>query len=551
MAVIKRLPLNIELMDINKMIKERGILEVTSTLIHTSSSTEFHPDGLFSERIFGEIASPERHLRHGYINLRCRVFHPIVFQNLQSIKRFYVEIISGKSYAIWNKQEKDFERADEFDEGADTGFVFFLTHFPEIEFKKNASLKRNDKIDVIEKYKDRILIDKLIVIPAGIRDIKEDAGRQEKDSINSLYASVLNNARAMPDGADMDPIFNQVHYAIQRKVMEVYEYLLEMTTGKTGYFEGKYGARDVALGTRNVITATSLEATDPTSPQYHKVDETKVPLYQAAKGVQPLIVHYIRTVFYSPIITDSADNVPLIDPETLQLTYVTVDDKDKDAMITSEGILKTIDKFRDPEFRFRSVSARAGGKPYYLYLVYDDKDKIYVFRNIFEFKQIFEELKKPFDPHKVRPLSYAEMLYVATYVSTKDKFGTITRYPVTDNNSIYPTRTHLISTSPARVVKWITHADTETGLQLPEYPVLSAKFVDALLLHPSKLKGLAADFDGDTVSWIPLLSNEVTKECEKYVHDKSNFIEPSGLPVTVCDDLCAITMYALTSNPKK
>lgn len=548
-------PLNIRIMDVNNFIKTRGLQEVTSSFVHASSSNQFHPDGLFSETIFGPIASEERFKRHGYIKLNCRVFHPVAFQNLQSIKRFYVEIMAKRAYAIWDPEQADFIKAVEGDEGADTGYAFFLSHFNEIDFKKNRSLSRNDKINVLTKYKDKILIDKIIVIPAGIRDIKEEGDRVEKDSINSLYTSIMANAKNMLDGDDLDPICDNVHYTIQRKVLEVHDYLIDMFSGKTGFAEGKYGHRSIVNGTRNVITATSLESTDPSSPQYHKIDETKVPLFQCAKGFLPLVTHYIKTVFYSPIIGDTSDNVALIEPDTLKLTYVPIDPKDKDKLITSDGIMKTIDLFRDPEFRFKPVSATSttdyGSKELYLYMLYDEGDKIYVFRDVVELKMTFERIGKPFDPSKVRPMSYAEMIYVATYVSSKGKYGTVTRYPVTDENSIYPAKTHLVTTAPSRIVQWVANIESEQSFELPEYPVLNGQFIDALTVHPSKLKGLQGDFDGDTVSWIPIYSREANEECEKYVNNISNFVMASGQPVTGCDDICNITMYALTAEPPK
>lgn len=545
-------PLNLQLMNVEKFIQDNHLMEVTSPFIHEPSSTAMDSKGIFSEVIFGEMASQSRLVKMGYIRLNCRVFHPKVFQNLQQLKRFYVEIMSAKSYAIWNPVEKDFERAGEDEEGADTGFTFFLKHFNDINFAKNASLKRNDKIEVITKYKDRLFIDKCLVCPAGWRDLTDVDGRVEKDSINTLYIGLLERAKAMPPGSDMDPIYDSVHYSIQRKVLEIYEYLLEFMRGKRGFFEAKFGARSVTLGTRNVIASSSMEAASPDSPQFHKQDEVKVPLYQAAKGYSPLVVYWLKSLFYGPIIQQGVDQIPLIDPETLQLAYVMIDDKDKDTLLTSEGILKMVDRFRDEEYRWRAVTARANGKEYYLYMVYDDGDEISVVRNIEEFKTAYKYShndKLP-DPHKLRPLSYAEMLYVATYQASLNRSGTVTRYPVTDEQSIFPARTHLISTSPSRVVKFVSNVETGGGVQLPEYPVIGAGFLDAFMFHPSKRAGLSADFDGDTVSWIPILGDEANAECEKYYRSISSFVFPDSRAMTGVDDLCDIVVHTLTEEPK-
>ena len=542
-------PFNIVLMDVSKFISDNGLMEVTSPFIHSPSSSLPDPDGIFSERIFGQVASQDRLIRMGYIDLHCRVLHPVVFQNLMQLKRFYTEIMSGKSYAIWNPVDKDFERANDDEENADTGYTFFIKHFNEIDFKKNNSLKRNDKVEVIVKYRDRIFIDKCLVAPAGIRDLDDKNGRIEKDSINTLYISLLERTKAMPPKGDMDPIYDSIHYGIQRKVLEIYEYLLEFMKGKRGFFEGKYGARSVAQGTRNVITSASMEASSPESPQYHKQDEIKVPLYQAAKGYSSLVVYWMKALFYGPIIQQGADNIPLIDPITFKQIYLPVDDKDKDALLTTEGINKMLDRFRDVEYRWKPVTAHADGKPYYLYLVYDTGNEIWIFRNLEEFKTEYKHIKgKDPDVGKVRPLSYAEMVYIATYHASKGRSGSCTRYPVTDEGSIFVAKTHLVSTAPGRVVK-IINSTTGDGPMLPEYPIIGKGFIDALMFHPMRRAGLSADFDGDTVSWIPILGDEANEECDKYYHSISNFIFPTGGSQVGTDDLCDICVHCLTVDP--
>lgn len=505
----ERAPFNISLLDVDKYIKEHGTKEVTSAFIKESSSNRFHPGGLFSELIFGQIASEERSLTSGYMSLNCSVFHPIIFQNIVSIKRLYGEIMAGSTYVIWNQDEGDFERAAENEEGADTGYTFFMKHFDNINFKSTASLRRSDKVEVVLKYKDTRLVDKIIVIPAGIRDVKDSTmGRMEKDSINSLYASLLANASAMPAGADKNPLFDTVHYIIQKKVNDIYEQLSTMVRGKGGFFEGKFYHRNIARGTRNVITASQMEAESPDSPQFHKVTETKVPLFQAAKAAANQLVYWYKSLFYDQILNNSSDNIPLINKDTLKLEYVPIDAKDKDRLLTSDGIEKTIDRFRDPFNRFMPASARVanyGSKPtyYYLFMVYDIGADVYIFRNVDEFKARMKDLGQEVDASKIRALTNAEMLYIASYFALQGTHGFVTRYPVTDEQSIYPSETHLMTTSPSRQIKLrmnITVGDEDGSyVMLPEYPIIGRDFVDALMLHPTRLKSLCGDFDGNCV----------------------------------------------------
>ena len=505
----ERAPFTISLLDVDKYIKEHGTKEVTSAFIKESSSNRFHPGGLFSELIFGQIASEARSLTSGFMSLNCSVFHPIIFQNIVSIKRLYGEIMAGSTYVKWNQDEGDFERAAENEEGADTGYTFFMKHFENINFKSTASLRRSDKVEVVLKYKDTRLVDKIIVIPAGIRDVKDSTmGRMEKDSINSLYASLLANASAMPPGSDKNPLFDTVHYIVQKKVNDIYEQLSTMVRGKGGFFEGKFYHRNIARGTRNVITASQMEAESPDSPQYHKVTETKVPLFQAAKAAANQLVYWYKSLFYDQILNNSSDNIPLINKDTLKLEYVPIDAKDKDRLLTADGIEKTIDRFRDPFNRFMPASARVanyGSKPtyYYLFMVYDIGTDVYIFRNVDEFKARMKDLGQEVDASKIRALTNAEMLYIATYFALQGTHGFVTRYPVTDEQSIYPSETHLMTTSPSRQIKLRMNItvgdDVGSYVMLPEYPIIGRDFVDALMLHPTRLKSLTADFDGNCV----------------------------------------------------
>jgi len=548
--MVKRDPFNIFLLDADKVIKDEMLQEVTCEFIRESSSNKFHPEGLFSEQIFGDIATEKRLHRCGYINLHCRVLHPVIYQNLYALKRFYTEIMAGTTYAVWDGDQGDFVRASEMEAGADTGYCFFLKYFDKINFQKNLSLKRSDKIDVIEKYKKIRVMDKIIVVPAGLRDLKEEGSRVEKDSINALYASLLRNAKSMTHGADTNPLFDSVHYTIQKRVNEIYDYIAGIVQGKGGFFQGRYSHRSIARGTRNVITASDMDAASPESPQYHKITETKVPLFQASKAAADYMVYWLKTLFYDQVINASSENIAIISSKTYNLEYVSLDTKTKDMLMTSEGVEKTIDRFRDPFNRFKPVQVNVDGKIYYLFMVYDRGDKINVFRNLNEFKIQLEQAGIQYDESKVRPLTLAEMLYVAAYAAYRGVHGTVTRYPVTDEQSIYVSEVHLMTTIPARVVRWLQGpTEDPTDLILPEFPIEGSKFIDALMLHPTRLKSLNADFDGDTCSWIPVFSKEANEEIAKYIKTPGNYILPSGDPLAaMCDDLIGLNMLAMTRD---
>ena len=544
-------PLNISLLDIDSFVRTHNCGKVTSTFIYESSSKEFAKDGLFSEAIFGQIGSTDRLIKFGYIDLRTTVFHPIVYSNLVSLKSFYSDLLARKVYAIFDKTQGDFVRANEEDEGANTGFKFFMDHYKEIKFVTNESISHNDKIQQVTNAGNLAFISKCIVMPAQIRDIKADSGRLDPDSINKLYVSLINYTNALPPTGQVSAIYDGIRFSIQKKVNEIYDYIFNLIDAKAGFFQKKYGRRNMALGTRNVISPAPLDASSPTANNQLKCDELGIPLFQGAKASIPLVVYHAKTSFFNNIFSPSNDQVALVDPKTFDLVYKPITEDEKNKFISSDGIERIVNLFRDREFRFKPVICKTeDNKYYYLFLVYDDGDTIITTRSIASIKNQLAEKHKYFDPKKLRPMTYAEFLYITTYMATVGKHCTITRYPAQELGSTVPCRIHLLSTNPSRTVNLFI-GDSDVPALLPEYPVLGKGFSDSVGLHEDIMGGLNADFDGDTVSVAILLSEEANVECAKYINSPSRWISTTGKGYAGFSYMGPLVPYNLTRDPEE
>lgn len=491
-------PVRIWLMDVPKFIRDNKCLPVTSVFIRETTTNEFKHDGLFSEDIFGQINTTDRLIRFGYVDLRTKILHPLIYIDIVKLKAFYGEIMARKAYAVFNPETREFVRASEEDEDADTGYQFFMSHLDDLKFEKNKSLKHNEMVDVIERHQGKLTLEQCLVMPAGLRDLREDEGKPAADSINKLYSSLINYTLALPTTRTTSDIYDNVRFSIQKKVAEIYQYLFDMIEGKFGFFQRKYGSRNLALGTRNVVSTASMAALSPDDPQYLKMDEIKIPLFQLCKMYTPLIIYNIRMLFLNEVFHITSDQVALIDPETNNLVYQPIDEDEKSRFLSSEGIEKMIDLFRDPEFRFTPVVVyNEEGKGFYLYMVYDDTEVIYLTRSVSEVINKIKEKVGVYDPQKLRPLTYAEMFYIVAYRATYDKTSLITRYPAIEVGSEVPNRVHLISTNPARKINLFSTMDDDNWIMLPEYPIINNTFVDSLIPHPQILGGLGMDFDGN------------------------------------------------------
>jgi len=546
-------PFNIKIMDVEKFINENGCLPVTSFAIKAPSSSDFHPGGLFSEEIFGQIGSPERRRLFGYIELNTEVFAPVVYKNLIKLSNLYDEIMGGRAYALWDPVLKDFRRVfgDPGDiPEANTGYSFFVEHFPELQFAKTESGLRDDRINVIEKYKTVCLYKRFPVIPAGIRDLDVEEGRMSQDDINKIYTAIMAISLSIPPGSKSN-VFDSVRYNLQKRLLELYEHIVNLMDGKSGFLQGAWTRRRVALGTRNVITGASYEMSSPKDPQALKTNESKIGLYQTMKGLTPVVCHHFKRAFIDPILGD-ADSVKiaLTNLETFELQYYNIPYLELARFNSIEAIKTWMNKFKNVDIRQRPILIKdEEGNKAALCLVYDDgSGDIYLCRSIKDLSSYISNVNKDF----LRPITWVEAFYLSTIAASEGKHVFITRYPVLEDGSMYPTRIHVTTTSPGKVVvlRDLLSADQE-GKQYPQYPVLGVtSYQDTVVIEASRLKGLTADYDGDTVSADFIMSEEANTEAAEYLNNVKAFLSPEKKMLAVgSSDLINIMCVSMTDAP--
>lgn len=518
-------PFNMWVMDVDAFIKENDVGQVSSLSIHSPSSVSFHPEGLFSEEIFGQTATPERLLRMGYIELNAEFINPIIYRNILALSSLYEDILMGKAYATFDRIGRQFVRVagdPELVDDADTGYAFFMKHLPDIEFSRTASLTRDDRIALIEKYRDRMIIRRMLVLPAGLRDIEVEGGRMSQDDINPMYTALMSLSFSIPTNTT-NPRYNHVRMDLQRQLLAIYEHLENIQSGKHGFLQGKVGSRKIVGGTRNVITAADHACLTPDDPQSLKPDETYVGIFQTAKGLAPLMTFYLKSVFITPIFGDgSAQAYPLIDPDSFELSYQPVSSRELLRWTGPDAVEGWLNRYRNVDVRNAPVTVTTdGGKAFYLCLVYDQGKKISLFRSIQDLEAM---LGSPPDRERIRPLTWVELMYMLTYAASQGRHVFITRYPVIQDASCYPNRIHLLSTTPGRVV---TMHNLLTGMdehEYPQYPILGNDHHDSIALGASRLAGLGGDHDGDMVSANYTMLDQTNRQVSEYLGHVRSYI---------------------------
>ena len=478
-------PFNVKIMDIRG--DRLSILRPVKVLdIHEGITNNFHDDGLFSVPIFGRVGSDVRDKRFSYININTQIFHPVIYSRLIKLKQLYEGIISGREHAIWDIKENDFVRADELE--GETGYAFFMQHWKDINFKRTGSALRDDRIKLIDKFKDTATVDKIITLPAGLRDFEiDDSGRQRYDEINNLYWRILSIANTIVSTRAEDnlPILNNPRYSLQMAFNDIYDRFENLLSGKSGFLQSKWGSRRIFNGTRNVISSMDPSSDYLGAKNQPSFTDSVVGIYQLCKAALPITIHHLKNGYLGEIFSDPSQPVPLVDKKTLNLEYVKIPSDIFDEWNTMEGLEKLINKMSEPLLRHRPLEV--AGR--YLGLIYIGPD------NTFRIFNDIKELPDTRDIKNVSPLTLVQLIYLSAYKRWNTLRGFLTRYPVSGIDSIYPCTVYVKTTIKGTIRyelndNWEIEDKENPALEFPTEPY---NYLDTLVPHASRLAGLGAD----------------------------------------------------------
>lgn len=519
----RRAPFNIKILELTDE-RLQAVRPVSSLDIFDGMSSNFHDDGLFSVATFGRVGSDERDRKFGFINIKTEIFHPLVHKRIIQLKAFYEKVMNGREYARYDDDLKELVKCQPDEEGAGTGYGFFCSWWPKIEFQKNKSLSRNLRIDFIEKYRRAATTDKVLVMPAGLRDIEiDEQGRTQSDEINDPYGRMIAVSNTLSNTAGMEnsAFLDGPRLSLQRSFNEIYDQIDQRLYGKKGFIQAKWGSRAIFNGTRNVITTMDTSTEYFGGPRTMQIYHTQIGLYQTVKGCLPLACHQLSSGWLSHVFGSGDSNVLLVNPKTLKPEYVDVPADVVDRWTSFEGLEKIIDGFGEVEQRQRPLILEG----YYLGLCYADDNYFKVFNDI-------DELPEHLDRGRVFPLNLTTLLYLSGYRVWYTLPIFVTRFPVTGIGSMYPNLVYTRTTMKARPLMelgfdWQPLGQEHIAREFPDQD-LKAVFMDSMSPHPAYLDGLGADFDGDTSSGDICYTKEAREAVKKYLFSKASLVAPSG-----------------------
>lgn len=472
----------------DQILKNLKPVKVLDT--YDGGSDNFHEDGLFSVSIFGRVGDETRDLRFSYIHTGIEVLHPLVFRNVTKLKKFYLDIIKGNAYAVFDDKINDFVGSDPID--GETGYNFFLSYWDRLVFERNESKQRNARIDFIDKYRSVSKTKNILVLPAGLRDLEVDPdGRDTEGEINEFYRRIISISNTLSSNTKVNTrITDSARLGIQNAFNSIYTYIMGLFKGKGGFILSKWAKRRVHNMTRAVLTAQIPAVNVLSDDDYAGWNDTVMGIAQLMKALVPVAIHKVLNHDLVLESFPSGDSSAyLLDKKTLKRISVNINNKTTDSWTVYKGVEGLLDTFMDHEVRSSIIDI----EDHYLGLIYRGPDK--TFKILYDIDEV--EQYPWMDKKYVHPITWVEFIYLMGYKDWNKYPMILSRYPISGSGSIYPSYVHVKTT----VLYETRHEVDNEGNKILEnraiaFPILdNPTFVDSEAVSPSRLAGLGADKD--------------------------------------------------------
>ena len=265
----------IQFLDIKKF--KRGLKPVTTTEFF-SKPGEWHPEGLFSEIIFGPEESTDRKKTFSYINLNALVIHPSAYMLLIQLDRKIEKFMSTEE--TFKVDSKGVLTPDP--DGV-TGISEFIKLLPKIKFRGGTETRDKFILKIEAAIKDgNIFVDTIPVIPPIQRDAYQDEkGMWVYDELNDHYIALIRRAYQIKSASKSGALFDLLNFELQKAVIAHDKFIRKKIQKKSGLIRSSLLAKRTDFSGRAVITP---------GPDL-KVNEIGIPLRMAISLFEPFIIH--------------------------------------------------------------------------------------------------------------------------------------------------------------------------------------------------------------------------------------------------------------------
>ncbi len=239
-------------------VKAKGPVKTSQFFL--GKSTNPHPDGLFSESIFGIDGSPEYRESFSWIDLNTHIIHPVIYDILTKRIERKIELLLSGTVVFTINQDGNLE---EDPDGEITGLAALYDNRHRWKFRRDieeegeSKSTRNKIIKMLEDNlkNELFFLDKLLIIPPAYRPlplVKEIGTSGKINSLNDIYqrAIVLSSQLGSVSGT----LHDILSYRLQNLSRDMFDYARTKIAKKSGMIRKLMLGKRVDFSARTVIT---------------------------------------------------------------------------------------------------------------------------------------------------------------------------------------------------------------------------------------------------------------------------------------------------------
>ena len=412
--------LRLEILDVEKFVKVNECKQVSDPRPFIRDNIP-SPEGLLSDEIFG-LTKEERAGTFAYIDLHGYFIDPSCFKAWIRIDNKIRNVVHGIGTYRINDRGEIVE-----DPAGKTGIEFLRKNLDKIKFKSTSSIKRDIKVNYLEKNRNRMFIKKFIVIPAYYRDKNTGRATIGLGGINKLYNNLIIASNALQTTTDymFDPS-ESMRGRVQEIILSIYDWFCgnnnpNITVDTGAGLSGKFGilrrtnmSKTADFASRLVISSCNLKAERPEDMMVD-FDRAAMPLAAAIADFRDFVTFHVKRFFENEFA--NRDQYSVINKRG-KLEHVTL--VNPELAFSDERIRDEMERFlHGYNNRFVPVEIPIEGT----------EDKYYM-----QFKGRFNEPRdaKEENPESIfqRRLTWCDVFFISCTEAIKNKNILVTRFPI-------------------------------------------------------------------------------------------------------------------------
>lgn len=533
--------LRLEILDIERFVKVNNCQPITNPRAFARDNIP-SDDGLLSNKIFG-ITKEETAGIFAYIDLHGWFIEPSCYKSWVRIDRNIKNIVHGIDTYIVNEKGELVQ-----DPAGKTGIEFLRKNINKIKFTTNSSIKRDINVQYLEKNRNKMFINKFLVIPKYYRDKNTTTASRTVglSGINKLYTDLIVGANALTATQDyMFDATDSMNGRVQEILLNIYNWFVGASGSNakeinTRGIQGKFGilrranmSKTANYSSRLVISAPELKTETPEEMKVN-LESSAIPLAACMADFRDFIIYNTRKFFDNEF--QGLQTYPAYDSKTNKLEYYELDSPE--IYFSDDRIIKEMERYlHGYNNRFIPIEIPIKG--------FAEGERPYMV-----FKGRYNPIPNDENTDAIysRPLTWCDVFFIAATEAVKGKHALITRFPVDKYTNQIITKLTVSSTKE-------TEPMIINGELYKHYPKIrkedigidtSNKFIDTMNLSNLYLKGMGGDYDGDTIIIKGVYTEEANRELEEFMNSKQNYVDFGCKPSKVSEGDVVQSIYSFT-----